>query len=99
MSEPFASGDWRVTPGKEDEFVQRWTEFLTWSRENHPGLVGANLLRDGEDASHFLSFAEWSDADARESWRQAPGFMEHFKACRELCEEMRGADYERVVVI
>ena len=39
MDELFASGDWHVTAGSEDEFVQRWTEFLEWTRAEHPGLV------------------------------------------------------------
>ena len=32
MGEPFASGDWHGVPGKEDEFIARWTELLRWSR-------------------------------------------------------------------
>lgn len=99
MKEPFASGDWRVIAGKEDEFVQRWTEFLQWSRKTQPHLVAASLLRDADDPSHFISFAEWDDAGARGSWKQSDGFMQHFSACRELCDDMRGADYDRVVAI
>ncbi|HEX9711019.1 MAG TPA: antibiotic biosynthesis monooxygenase family protein [Actinomycetota bacterium] len=99
MAEPFASGDWHVTSGKEEEFIARWTEFLQWTRKTQPSLTSASLLRDAEDPNHFLSFAEWDDAAARGSWKQSDGFMQHFSACRDLCDDMRGTDCDRVVAI
>jgi hypothetical protein len=33
----YASGNWRVTEGKEDEFIARWTEFLGWHERTCPG--------------------------------------------------------------
>ena len=32
----YASGNWLVTSGSEDEFVSRWTDFLQWTREDLP---------------------------------------------------------------
>jgi len=84
-----------VREGAEDEFVSRWTDFLGWTRETQPGLVSARLLRDEQDPRHFVSFAEWQDPGARDGWRQRPEFSAKFAACRELCDEFYGSDYER----
>jgi heme-degrading monooxygenase HmoA len=99
MTEPFASGDWHVTAGKEEEFIERWREFMEWTRKTQPRLVSASLLRDTAEPRHFLSFAEWDHAAARDAWKQSDGFMQRFSACRKLCDDMRGSDYERVVAI
>jgi heme-degrading monooxygenase HmoA len=99
MAELYASGTWQVTEGKEEEFVQRWTEFLTWSRRTHPGLRVAHLMRDDEQPGHYLSISEWADEASRAAWRQAPEFRELYGACVALCETSRGADYEDVVTI
>lgn len=99
MTEPFASGDWHVTEGKEEEFVERWTAWLLWTRETQPSLVEVSLIQDQGDARHFISFARWKDTGAREAWKNSEGFMERFSACHALCEDFHGGDYERVVAI
>jgi Uncharacterized enzyme involved in biosynthesis of extracellular polysaccharides len=99
MTEHYASGSWRVSEGKESEFRERWAEFLVWSRETTPGLVTARLLRDRGDPRHVVSFAAWTSAEAREAWRQNPGFAERFGACRALCDDVYGADYDCIVSV
>jgi len=99
MTENYASGTWYVKQGKEDEFVQRWTEFITWSRSTHPEMLTASLLRKGELPRHYLSISEWSDPAARMSWKQTPEFKERFGACAALCENANGSVYDRVVTI
>ena len=93
MSEGFASGNWCVTAGREEEFVARWTAFLEWTRVSAPGLRSARLIRDVEDPRHFVSFADWESADAMGRWRSLPGFIEKLEACRDLCEDFRGSNY------
>jgi heme-degrading monooxygenase HmoA len=95
----YASGTWQVTPGCEEQFVQRWTEFLTWSRGTFPALIQAHLLRDKATPRHFVSFAEWTNPEDRTAWKESPGFEARFMACRALCEAMSGSDYDHVVVI
>ena len=97
MPDTYASGRWHVLPGREDEFIVRWREFLEWTRQHHPAMVDASLLREAATPGEFLSFSEWKDAAARDQWKQDPGFAEKMSACRELCERMAGKDYERVV--
>jgi heme-degrading monooxygenase HmoA len=94
MSAVYASGNWNVKEGSEDEFITRWKEFLGWTRQTQPALFSANLIRDGQNPRHFLSFAEWGDADARSRWRQSPEFARKFDACRELCDDVYASDYE-----
>ncbi len=99
MAEYYASGNWHVKEGEEQEFVERWTGFLQWTRKDHPALEAASLIRDQGDPRHFLSFASWEDPEARAAWKQSPEFAERFGACRELCDDFYGSDYERAVVI
>src|SRR5204863_2230708 len=54
MAEHYASGNWHVQEGKEDEFITRWTQFLEWTREDHPALESARLIRDAGDLRHFI---------------------------------------------
>jgi heme-degrading monooxygenase HmoA len=93
MSEEFASGNWCVNAGREEEFVARWTEFLEWTRSCAPGLGMARLIRDAEDPRHFISFASWESPEEMSRWRSLPGFLAKLKACRDLCEDFRGSSY------
>lgn len=99
MAEHFASGNWQVKKGNEDEFVKRWKDWLQWTRNTQKSLVGASLIRDVRDPSHFISFAEWEDAAARDAWKNDSGFPARFAACRSLCEDFYGGDYGRTVAI
>jgi heme-degrading monooxygenase HmoA len=89
----WASGNWSVTAGKEEEFVGRWGEWLQWSRDNIPGLRSATLIRDAQDERHFISFSDWADEESRERWKNSDGFREKFAACRDLCDEFQGGDF------
>ena len=89
----FASGDWVVAEGKEDEFLQRWTGFLQWTKAEAPGFIEAHLLRDAQNPRHFVSLSEWSDESARTSWRTHADFRSHLDAARNLCDEFSNSDY------
>lgn len=95
----FASGTWHVNEGKDEEFIQRWREFLEWTRAAHPALEHAWLIRDQVDPLHFLSFAEWPDDVTRDAWKESAGFEEKFGKCRELCERFHGGNYETAVSV
>ncbi|MBI4539390.1 MAG: antibiotic biosynthesis monooxygenase [Gemmatimonadetes bacterium] len=99
MAQNFASGNWRVTKGKERELVERWNEFLRWTRKTQPALVAASLIQDEQDETHFVSFAEWKNPAERDTWKRTAEFMERFRACRDLCDDFHGSDYQRVVTI
>ena len=99
MAEHYASGNWHVASGKEDEFIERWRAFLSWTRDSQPELEYANLIRDNNDPSHFISWAGWKSTDGRDAWRSDPAFAEHFSACRDLCDDMGASDYALAVEI
>lgn len=99
MNDHFASGTWIVRAGAADEFVQRWQEFLGWTRRDHAGLESASLVRSNADPNRFVSFAAWTSAEDRDAWKQSDGFGQRFSACRELCDEFMGGDYDGVVTI
>ena len=90
----YASGDWVVAEGKEDEFITRWTEFLEWTKADAPGLIEAHLLRDTQDSRHFVSLSEWSDDASRAAWRAHQDFPSHLDAARSLCASFSNSDYE-----
>jgi heme-degrading monooxygenase HmoA len=93
--ENWASGDWMVKEGKQDEFVERWKDWLGWSSQNIPGFVSATLIRDTQDPHHFVSFSAWQDAASRDAWKSSAGFGEKFPTVRELCDEFQGGDFVR----
>lgn len=98
-SDHLASGQWTVREGFADEFVARWREFLGWTREEHPGLDTATLIRSQSSPNSFISVASWNSAEARSDWKASDGFQERFGACRELCDDFTGGDHDRVATI
>ncbi len=90
----YASGDWHVKADLDQEFVEKWTEFLRWTQDTFPAKVTATLMRDQQNSGHYVSFSEWSDEASREAWRQDSGFQEHFGAAAALCESMTSSYYE-----
>jgi heme-degrading monooxygenase HmoA len=92
----WASGNWRVTEGKAEEFIARWTEFLTWTKDETDGFETARLIRDLQDPDHFVSFASWRDPASMGAWKNRPEFAEHFGSCRALCTDMQGGGYQLV---
>lgn len=97
--QPFSSGDWMVTGGKEEEFVARWVDFLKWTKDHMSGFGSASLVCDAENPSHFISFAEWDSRQSLTAWRSSPDFREKLGACRALCDSFRGGDYLLAVSI
>ncbi len=63
------------------------------------GGVGAHLLRSNDDPRRFISYSEWSDARARDAWKQSEGCAAGFAACRAFCDDFQGGDFTEVVHI
>jgi heme-degrading monooxygenase HmoA len=98
-SKHWASGNWQVSDGKAEEFIDRWRAFLTWTRDENEGFLGARLIRELANPNHFVSFAAWQDVDAMRAWQGQPEFAERFVACRALCDDMHSGGYELAVDI
>lgn len=99
MAAEYASGNWVVKEGSEDEFIARWHTWLSESTTAIEGFGAARLMRDAEDPRHFLSYSDWADGAARDAWKSSPAFATGLASCRELCDEFRGADYSEAASI
>ncbi len=72
----YSSGDWHVTPGSEQAFIDAWREFAEWTAATIPGGSFAKLLQDKADPGHFISLGPWRDEGAMSAWRAHPGFKD-----------------------
>jgi heme-degrading monooxygenase HmoA len=75
MIETYTTGTWTPNPGATDAFVEAWTDFAAWAS----GMPGAGTLRlvcDVRDTSRYMSFGDWSSADAIRQWKTSPEFRE-----------------------
>jgi heme-degrading monooxygenase HmoA len=93
-SSKWASGVWLVRAGSEDEFVERWKAWLSWTKDTTPGFRSATLLRSDDDGRRFESFSDWDDAESRAQWQSSDGFRERIAAVRELCDEVQAGNFE-----
>jgi heme-degrading monooxygenase HmoA len=76
---------WRVKPGREDDFVRSWEEWVDWSHLQ--GLhEEALLLRDVESPQTFVSFGRWESIDVARGWRAAPGYKERLARLQEALD-------------
>ena len=94
--DPYASGNWRVKEGSEQEFIARWQAWLSTSTATVKGFGSARLLQDTGDPRHFASFSAWEDDGSRDSWKTSSEFASGLASCRELCEDVHVADYSEV---
>jgi heme-degrading monooxygenase HmoA len=97
--EHYASGNWRVKEGSEQEFIARWRAWITASTAIVKGFDSAKLLQDSDDARRFLSFSHWDAGESRDKWKTSPEFAGGLAACRELCDDFQGADFSEVVSV
>jgi len=85
MENLYTHTTWRVKPGREDDFVERWAEWADWSHLE--GLhEDALLLRDLESPQTFVSFGPWASIDVIRGWRARPGYQERVERLREVLD-------------
>lgn len=85
METTYTHTTWHVRPGREEEFVDRWREWVDWS--GHEGFAAqALLLRDLESPQKFVSFGPWESAAAVRNWRTLPGYAERVARLSEVVE-------------
>jgi heme-degrading monooxygenase HmoA len=82
----FTSADWLIREGREDEFVQAWTEFVDWSATDTDAALGGMLLQDSSDPHRFISIGPWSTAEAAYDWFRKPELEERSARLREIAE-------------
>jgi heme-degrading monooxygenase HmoA len=90
---PYASGQWTVKSGRNDEFVAQWTEFVTWSLNTFGEFAHALLLHDATDPQHYMSVGRWNSKEQMDAWRADPGFQENIGKCVALCDNFQPFEY------
>jgi heme-degrading monooxygenase HmoA len=86
---------WIVKAGQEEEFVARWSDFAAWSAAE--GLrARAQLLRDVDEPTRFISFGPWETLDAIRRWRTLSGFQEQLARLSEVVERFEPHTLELV---
>jgi heme-degrading monooxygenase HmoA len=95
----YASGNWHVREGSEEDFLARWREFLEWTRGSAQGFQHAFLLQGRGDPRHFVSYSTWDEPASVQKWSALPEFEQKLGACRDLCENFESDAYERVLTI
>jgi heme-degrading monooxygenase HmoA len=85
----YTLGDWHIKEGREDAFVEAWTDLAQWSIDDVDGSSFAKVLRDTADPQRFITFGPWRDADAVAAWQAHPGFQERVAHLRELAESFQ----------
>jgi heme-degrading monooxygenase HmoA len=77
-----------------DEFVQRWSDWLSWTSQTVPGFRSATLLRSEDDPLRFTSISDWNDDGSVKAWKSTPGFAERIQSVQALCDEFVGGDFD-----
>ena len=70
-----AMNRFRITPGKEEAFVEHWRQRNSYLGEV-PGFISFNLLRGDttEERTLFASHTVWESEQAFEAWTQSEAF-------------------------
>lgn len=96
-SMPFTLATYRVKPGKEQEFVERWRELArVFSSLENPPFWGT-LVRSRSRREIFHSFGPWERSEHVDAMRSDPAAAAAFATIRELCDELTPDDYEVVL--
>lgn len=67
-----AMNNFRVAPGKEEEFERIWKTRETYLNDV-PGFVRFALLK-GDAEGEYISHSTWADREAFLAWTQSPAF-------------------------
>ena len=66
---------WDAKPGRQEEFVDRWTALVTWTLEAFPGNGPGRLSQDPDEPTRFSSVFGWEQRDQVEEWKSRPEFI------------------------
>lgn len=91
MTEIGTTGTWRVTPSKEEAFVDAWSEFAAWASAT-PGAGTLRLSRDRRNQDRFVSFGIWESDEAVRAWKAAPEFKERIARVIQHVEDFEATE-------
>jgi quinol monooxygenase YgiN len=82
----YTGAEWLIRPGREDEFVRAWSDFVDWSATETDAALGGILLEDATEPRRFLSIGPWRSAEEAQAWFRRPGLQDRSAPLRELAE-------------
>jgi len=85
----YTLGIWIAKPGKENEFIRKWTKFAEWTSKNVAGSEKGYLLQDEKNPLRFISFGPWTNRDAIQKWRESDEFKNFAASVKELCSDFQ----------
>ena len=98
MGEVYTTGAWKPRAGREDAFVEAWTEFAAWAS----GMAGAGTLRlarDTRDRERFVSFGRWKSNESVRAWKGDPEFRERLAQVMQYVDEFAPTELELVAAV
>ena len=85
---PYTLAVWRVTEGREDEFIQAWsTKLVSAFRSLERPPVWGKLLRSADDPRLFYSFGPWETVEDIAAMRADPVSAAALQRVASLCDE------------
>lgn len=85
----YTHAEWRVTPGREEEFVQAWRALAdTFSALERPPIWGT-LLQSESEPTVFYSFGPWASQEDVAAMRADPSAQAAMNRVIELCESAK----------
>lgn len=99
VGQAYTQGNWLVKEGLEKQFIDQWTEFVSWSAKNAEGAGDFILIQSVGDSRRFVSFGAWKDRASVDSWRSTPEFADLLGKCRALCDEFQPNDSTLVAAV
>jgi quinol monooxygenase YgiN len=95
----YASSQWIVKPGHEDEFARIWQSTADQASLEFPAVT-FRLLRDAGNPRRFIAFTgPWRNAEQLSTARSAAPFRELVAASEPIIESSELSAFELVVEI
>jgi heme-degrading monooxygenase HmoA len=92
----YTLGIWTVKPGMEQQFIDTWSEFATWSKSSFAGAMSVVLLQDRENPRRFISVGPWRSSEDIAQWRGSEGFKSRVKTLQPMLERFEPGSFTAV---
>jgi hypothetical protein len=94
--EYYTHAEWRVTPGREEEFVAAWRALGEAFAALPQRPLWGTLLRSEREPSLFYSFGPWASAEDVAAMRADPRAQAALARVAGLCERATPGPYRQV---
>ena len=95
MTAIYTMGSWTPNPGREEAFVQAWSEFAAWA-SSQPGAGTLRLVRNLTAPERFVSFGDWKAIAVVRAWKGSPEFKERMARVLQHVSEFNPTELELV---